>query len=96
MSPEQKPLLLPRVVREGGLEEVTPEWGFAEIPDRVEEEEQGVALLRLSHPATSIPYKLIIINPNFYQSRASVRSDRIYILKSLVEKAELDSVCIGG
>lgn len=47
MSPEWEPLLLPGVVREGGLEEVTSEWGFAEIPDQVEEEEQGVALLRL-------------------------------------------------
>lgn len=68
MSQEWEQLPLPGEVREGSLEEVTSEWGFAGVPDSVAEEEQGLGLLRMSYLAISIPHGLPIVNPNFHLS----------------------------
>lgn len=54
---------LPEEVREGYLEEVTSEWGFAGVPDQVVGAEQDVGLLRVSYLAISIPHGLPIWEP---------------------------------
>lgn len=68
MSPKREYLLLPGEVKEGCLEEVTSEWGFAGVPNQVGEKEQGVGLLSVSYLATSIPHGLPVVNSNFYLS----------------------------